>query len=333
MSRNQKAEKQEKFGSAEVNEIIDAATLFQKQNDDYSAEWDDEPFFGCGRAEVKMKTITANNKQVLVHPVTDMTMGGFENAYGDLLANFPSINEGGGNCDRLHIIPEVASGCLPCSRHIRLVVVEQKQDQSFEKAYENKHVFDPRGLRLGVQNTLDDTNCGRYVAAMTIQAAGLARDGFPVTKENLKASPAVRRALHFNLAKDAEEGLKNAYVKPLSKNPTPQEIIDHNLAKIKCLKSEYVSRVKNPDRTHHGTAICTAIFGGYVSSIFKAGYSAQEKLDAATEIGKAFLPNGNLDFAKLPKAARQGELGKCVDAILKAQEARAEFVKHGRFGL
>lgn len=158
---------------------------------------------------------------------------------------------------------------------------------------------------------------------MTIQAAGLLADGLQVTKENLKASPAVARALHVNSVEDAQKGLEHAYVKPLSKNSSPEATIEHYEQKIACLKAEYLSRQTNVHREFHGTSI----IGGYGTSTFLTklfGYSATEKAKAVTAIEKAIQKAGgnitSIDFSTLPKAARQGELGKCVAAIEKEIE-------------
>lgn len=228
----------------------------------------------------------------------------------------------------LHIIPEVGRGRLPGSQHIRLVVVTQNKDETFSDAYQkNKKVFDPRDFGLDAQSTFDDTNCGRYVAAMTIQAIGLAKDNLPITKENLKASPAVSRALHFNLPADAQKGLEFAYVAPLSKNPTVGEIINYNKAKIECLKAEYEARIVQ-GRQFHGTSI----FGGYhaaslltskVAGFFNQAFSADDKKAAVDELETRFKDaidkHQIIKLDGLPKAALQGELGKCVKAMQEAQ--------------
>lgn len=241
----------------------------------------------------------------------------------------------------IHIIPEVGSGRVRAlgTMHIRLRVVEQSADQAFADSYNNKttsKLFDPRDIGLKAQNTLDDINCGRYVAAMTIQAAGLAKDGLlPITKENLNVTPAIKRALHFNEHTDAALGLKNAYVKPLSKNPKPDEIIAHYKQVIACLKSEYESRKTNVNREYHGTKVSP--FGtGYGTATFftKAfGFSATEKLKAIDAIENVLDKNGDLDLKKLPKAAQQGRLGECVKEIIKVQDAYRSKMDRGRFGL
>lgn len=244
-----------------------------------------------------------------------------------------------------HIIPTVIPGHLQKMGigqvgHIVLSVVTQQPNETFEYAYQHhKKTFDPRDLGLSAQNTFDDTNCGRYVTAMTIQAAGLARDGFVIHHANLRVSPAVGAALHFNSEEDAKTGLKHAYVKPLSEKPTYQEIIDHNVAKIQCLKDEYTARIKQPERQYHGTAL----LGGYKFASFfaqKLGYSATEKLDVIETLDFDCKGNHSLQLLTVrgKKIATQGRLGECVKAILKAQEQAKEsdhnfFEKIKRFGL
>lgn len=233
--------------------------------------------------------------------------------------------------DIIHVIPIISKGTR--SNHAQLMIVTQPADETFSNCFNDKKykkIFDPRDLGLGAQGASDNTNCGRYVIAMTIQAAGLARDDLPITKENLKVNPAVRRALHFNFTPGNSEKDKIAqtimttYVKPLSKNPTSQEIISHNLAKIKCLKMEYEYRAKIADRAYHGTAI----FGGYRSAgIFAKtfGFNAEQKLAAVNAIEKAFgnvknRENVVFNLPRFGKAAAQGELGACFQAIIKAQK-------------
>jgi hypothetical protein len=233
-----------------------------------------------------------------------------------------------------HIIPEVGMGVA--GKHIRLRVVTQEIGQTFEEAFKNSDVFDPRRAikpgevidskvhTLKVQNLMDDTNCGRYVAAMAIQAAGLAKDNIPITVETLKASPAIARALHFSSDEDAKAGLKNTYVRPLAYCKTNEDKMAHYMQVLSCLKSEYESRVKHPDRAFHGEAI----FGKYSpAGIFTKllGYSAEDKLKAVKAIDKLLLHKGDvLNLDDLPAAAKQGMLGDCVKGMIATQERMAD---------
>ncbi|MDP1574752.1 MAG: pentapeptide repeat-containing protein [Coxiellaceae bacterium] len=314
------------------------------------------------------------NELIVLHPTTDIITGSAKDAEADAKAKVKAIaaleTQTAGIKESLnptgditvkHIIPEVGSGrarewevgstaLQENSRHIRLRVVTQVNKEELSSCYDDKkksQLFDPRDIGLAAQNFGDDVNCGRYVSAMTIQAAGLLRDGLPVTQATLKASPAMTRALHFSDTDNAKIGLENAYVRPLSKDPTPEEIVLHNIAKIQCLKSEYTARSANKTREFHGTNITP--FGGVdkkqgygtatflttrAASFFGLAYSATEKLAAVNAIDKALaIADSNvsgakeIDFSQLPKAARQGELGKCIAAIEKAQAQFASTMK------
>lgn len=285
--------------------------------------------------EVDMFTVTVPEKEIYVYPplretqLVNLGTIGIDPKNEKRLKQSDNKNEQA-TSHQTHIIPAVGKGRLPGSRHIRLFVVEQEKGQTYKKAYEtNMKVFDPRDFGLSAQNTFDDTNCGRYVTAMTIQAAGLARDGLPITKENLKASPAVQRALHFNTAKDAAKGLLNAYVKPLPKKPTPQELFDHNEQKLACLKAEYEAR-KSQKRDFHGTSI----FGGYGTATFftrALGYSASDKLTALKvfelefkNVTQSEASNFFNEFKKANPAAGQGMLKECLKGMIKAVENGAK---------
>lgn len=280
---------------------------------------------------------------IIVYPVIRLTKSDSDLeslSHQDVLTAVKNQNSTNEFKKVIHIIPEVIPGRLQKMGighvgHIVLSVVTQRPNETFQDAYQkHRQVFDPRDFGLAAQNTFDDTNCGRYVTAMTIQAAGLVRDDFVINHANLRVSPAVGAALHFNSEEDAKIGLKHAYVKPLSENPTYQEIINHNAEKMKCLKAEYEARKEVPERAYHGTSL----FGGYKFASFfarKLGYSATEKFNVIQALeGK--------DFSKLSarekKIATQGRLGECVKAILEAQQQahkpiRNRYEKIRRIGL
>lgn len=271
-----------------------------------------------------------NYANIIVYPVIRLTKSDSDLSsisHQDVLTAVKNQNSTNEFKKVIHIIPEVIPGRLQKMGighvdHIVLSVVTQQSDETFQYAYQHhKKTFDPRDFGLSAQNTFDDTNCGRYVTAMTIQAAGLVRDDFVINHANLRVSPAVGAALHFNLEKDAMIGLKHAYVKPLSENPTYREIGYHNWEKIQCLKAEYEARRQNAQRAYHGTSLFGGYrFAGFFSTIF-FGYSAAEKLQVIQALE-------DKDFSKFSarekKIATQGRLGECVTAILKARQQMQE---------
>ncbi len=231
----------------------------------------------------------------------------------------------------IHIIPEVSEGIA--ANHICLRIITQKVDQTFSDAFKESDLFDPRFSpkhitdkhyhSLNTQNITDDINCGRYVAAMAIQAAGLAKDGLlPITADRLKASPAVKRALHYSSEDDAKTGLSNAYVRPLEDCKTYEEKMVHYGQVLSCLRSEYESRDKYTDRTFHGSTgqyNVTRLFKEKFGSATGLAYSAKDKLEAVKKIQISLASGGPLP-KDLPDAANQGELKKYVQEIIALQE-------------
>lgn len=351
---------QERHSNSDTDSVIKASAVVKNFSSNRSQDaQNDTVVYQHVDSQNPIKTDADRARLVILHPTTDIIGDGVKNKEEDkkiltgkvdeIIAARNKVRKESGlspsyPVKEIHIIPEVTSGRLrnlgvgpeamqKASRHIRLRIVEKEAgaERSTTK------VFDPRDFGLGAQGTLDDTNCGRYVAAMAIQAAGLAKDGIEITKENLKASPAIQRALHFNSKEDAQKGLENAYVKPLSKHPTPEEIIEHNVARIKYLESEYAARSGNVNREFHGHAVgggykTASLLTSKVAAFFKQAFSASDKLAAVGEIKKSGLLDskklnesaasgrGAIDPSKLPAAARQGELGKCLSAIADAQK-------------
>lgn len=210
-----------------------------------------------------------------------------------------------------HIIPEIGYGRF----HMR--VVNQLVSENFEKRYHKGAVYDPRDFGLGAQSSLDDINSGRYVLAMTLQAAGLSTNNHPIDTDTLTATPAVQGALHLNTQRDLEIGLKNAYVPP--KTNTLNGDIAHYRAVIKSLMAEYEAR--KGFREYHGIG---AMFGYRGASFFtrQFGFNAAAKLNAIDKIqfllDAGFNHKDKIELSNLPPAARQGRLGDAVKGLVNA---------------
>ncbi|OGT25088.1 MAG: hypothetical protein A3I77_05560 [Gammaproteobacteria bacterium RIFCSPLOWO2_02_FULL_42_14] len=299
-----------------------------------------------------------NSSMVIVHPTVYTKPNDLEHLLEQHISRGLKALEDGkmdtSNCKIIHIVPDVVEGII--EKHIRLRVIEQNlaDKENIVTCLGSKtanHLFDPKSVG-GPQNVGDIVNCGRYVSAMAIQAAGLAIDGIPISTNTLKASPAIERALHFNTLEDAKKGLHFAYVGP-AMDQFPESIIWENVQKIRCLMMEYQARIEQ-DRPFHGTNVTPAKDGYGKASLFTScfgtftrAFTAKEKLEAAAAflnvmvIGKAEssapldlaalsknqeYKTVSCDFSKAPKykAANQGELGKCVNAIIKAQ-ARLQY--------
>lgn len=207
----------------------------------------------------------------------------------------------------IHIVPEVGKGRMDGLfnvDHIRLRIIEEegKNDQKKFTRCSNQ-LIDPRDV---AQGTFDTVNCGRYVAAMAAEAAGLAAAGVPITINSLKQSPIVQDAALFT----TEESLRSA-VEFASKNPINNgeqaARRDEIIAAIRQIKQSYELRVAEGNKYK-------TVFG----KVF--GYSAQEKLDALN----AIMPNINGDTPKLSTnkqaytaAAFKGRLGDLVKELKK----------------
>lgn len=299
--------------------------------------------------ELHFKYEITNDAILIIHPTTDAVdtkhrrKEGDEMALSKLLAQGEAAQKSFLTHEHqgkkfVHIIPEVGAGRTESKQHICLRTVDVNRGETFSAQYTKTEVIDPRKLFLGAQNTFDDTNCGRYVSAMTIQAAGLAKDNLPILPAYLKESPAVRRALHFNSLEDAKAGLKEAYVKPLQcyeKPDDPKNKIQHASQVLQCLMAEYASRKTNVTREYHGTKVTpfgagygtatrlTTFFGKMLPNSMRP-YSATEKYDAATFLKKIMVKNliiQNPDEVKKKyPALNQGELGKCFKEYVEAKQ-------------
>jgi len=329
--------KQGRLAGSDVNTIVARS----HEIEDYSSS---TAVVG-GNRETLHSLLYNTDQLVIVHPTTDLTIVSSDTLVQDVQRREGEVIEAArrqehSTLDRptkvTHILPVVESGRMPGSLHIRLRVVIQYGNNTFKEVYGKRDPaqnmrFDPRDI---AQGTLDDTNCGRYVAAMTIQAAGLAREGKRITKENLLVSPAVKRALHFQSTGNAADGLKFTYVKPLANHASPEDRQAHYVQKLLCLKAEYQVRSQTPDRAFHGAGV-----GGYQTATFftktvgaKLGlaFSASDKLAAVDKILEKLDAKKPLSLKDLPPAAKQGELGQCVQAILKVQaDKRYDAVQKG----
>lgn len=80
------------------------------------------------------------------------------------------------------------------------------------------------------------------------------------------------------------------------------------------LKAEYASRKKDPDLAYH--IGCMAFFRR------KFGFNATQKFEAVCEIENKLKTHKEIILNDLPKAARQGRLGKCVEKLVAKHNER-----------